>query len=39
MTIPKFMKLMQCACGHKVYSLDGATQECKHCHKPIHYSG
>jgi ribosomal protein S27E len=39
MTMPKFMKLMQCACGHRVYSHDGSTVECTHCYKLIKYYG
>jgi len=39
MNMPKFMKLMQCVCGHRVYSLDGHTQTCKHCYRSIRYAG
>ena len=39
MTMPKFMKLMQCECGHRLYSMDGESQECAHCNTPIKYSG
>jgi hypothetical protein len=39
MMIPKWMKLMQCVCGHRVYSQDGTVQECPHCRNKINYSG
>lgn len=39
MKMPKFMKLITCTCGHKVYSKDGTSQECKHCNKRINYYG
>jgi len=36
MVIPKFMKLMRCSCGHKLYSIDAKPSECPYCYKTVY---
>lgn len=34
-TMPSFMKLMQCECGQQYYSVDAKPVECVYCYRKV----